>query len=336
MGSPLYMSPEQLRSSRDVDVRTDVWALGVILYEMLAGLPPFQAETMPQLCMAIVSDSPQSLSARRPDLPSGLEDIVLRCLEKEPANRYENVAQLARALGEFASPRGRMSVERVSRILQNVGMSDVGGPVSERRTAMPNVPANSTSTAWADSKSNRKLGLPNPQQPGVTTGSTTTGGDGGGAIKAIVVAAVALGALIIGGFFFLNTQKPSQAAAQPPVVQTPTTIIKQEPTPTKTLKIKISATPETASIYLDNARLGSSPATAEMKADGVDHPLRVEAPGFKTESRMIKFDHDIDLKIDLVEEPKKAPVVGGPRVVPPPPTKKGGKGGVGIDTTSPY
>jgi serine/threonine protein kinase len=50
MGSPLYMSPEQLRSSRDVDVRTDVWALGVILYEMLAGQPPFQAETMPQLC----------------------------------------------------------------------------------------------------------------------------------------------------------------------------------------------------------------------------------------------------------------------------------------------
>ncbi|RYE82619.1 MAG: serine/threonine protein kinase, partial [Myxococcales bacterium] len=82
MGSPLYMSPEQLRSSRDVDARTDIWALGVILYELLAAHPPFTADTMPQLCMAIVSDPPPPLGVVRDDLPPGLEDVVLKALEK--------------------------------------------------------------------------------------------------------------------------------------------------------------------------------------------------------------------------------------------------------------
>src|SRR5579859_754331 len=69
LGSPLYMSPEQMRSSRDVDARSDVWAFGVVLFELLTRRWPFEAETMPELCLKVVSDPPQSLAELRPGLP---------------------------------------------------------------------------------------------------------------------------------------------------------------------------------------------------------------------------------------------------------------------------
>ncbi|HWZ92808.1 MAG TPA: serine/threonine-protein kinase, partial [Polyangiaceae bacterium] len=98
MGSPLYMSPEQMSSTRNVDARTDIWALGIILYEVLSGRVPFEAETMPQLCGMILQDAPRPLRELRPDVPDGLQWVVLRCLEKNRDARFANVAELAAAL----------------------------------------------------------------------------------------------------------------------------------------------------------------------------------------------------------------------------------------------
>jgi len=104
LGSPLYMAPEQMRSSRDVDARGDVWALGVVLFELLTGRSPFEAETMPELCLKIVSEPPLSLEKLRPGLPPGFVAVVERCLEKEREKRYETAAELALALEPFAPP----------------------------------------------------------------------------------------------------------------------------------------------------------------------------------------------------------------------------------------
>lgn len=116
LGSPLYMSPEQVRSTKNVDTRTDVWALGVILYELLAGAPPFEADTITGLCAKIVADPPVPLRARRPDLPAALEAMVVRCLDKDAKKRPQSVAALAVGLRPFASAEGRAAVERVARI----------------------------------------------------------------------------------------------------------------------------------------------------------------------------------------------------------------------------
>jgi serine/threonine protein kinase len=122
IGSPRYMSPEQLRSSRDVDARSDVWALGVTLFELLGGDSPFAKGTMPEVCASILKDEPISLADLRPEIPAVLEDVIRRCLAKEPGKRFTNVAELAIALRPFGPPGSEVSVERTTGVLAQAAL----------------------------------------------------------------------------------------------------------------------------------------------------------------------------------------------------------------------
>jgi serine/threonine protein kinase len=117
LGSPYYMSPEQMRSSHNVDRRSDIWALGVILFELLTGRPVFVSDTMPGLCGAILSDPPTRLRELRSSAPEGLEAAILRCLERDLDARFQNIAEFARAIFPYAKKSSRVSVERISRLL---------------------------------------------------------------------------------------------------------------------------------------------------------------------------------------------------------------------------
>jgi len=123
MGSPLYMSPEQMRSARDVDHRGDIWSMGVIAYELLTGETPFAAENMTELISMVLLDDPRPLRERMPSVPEAVEQAVLRCLAKKPEHRYANVAQLARALAPFGTEQHPVSLARIEKILKRAGMA---------------------------------------------------------------------------------------------------------------------------------------------------------------------------------------------------------------------
>jgi serine/threonine-protein kinase len=212
LGSPVYMSPEQIRRSDQVDARSDIWAIGCVLFELLTGVTAFDEPSLLELSAAILERDPVPLQALRPDASEELETVILRCLNKNPDDRYQNVAELASALYPFAPRRARISVERCYHILKNAGMvsteleiaSAYPPPMSGKVTsgAFPTAAALRRSTSAAvDIVAAAEA--PKPQARGPN--------------KLAIVALVAVAAA--GGFFALNASRapaPAGVAATTP------------------------------------------------------------------------------------------------------------------------
>ncbi|MBV9945953.1 MAG: protein kinase [Myxococcales bacterium] len=158
--SPFYMSPEQLEASPVVDARADVWALGVMLYELVTGALPFAGDTLPELAVKIAARRPLPLRDRRPDAPDGLAAVIARCLEKDRERRFGSAADLAVALLPFCSQRGRTSIERIARSASSAHWS--WAPAS---STIPDAPPPSTRPSTRAAAWESALDSPEPNGP---------------------------------------------------------------------------------------------------------------------------------------------------------------------------
>ncbi len=211
MGSPRYMPPEQLRSGA-IDARADIWALGVILFELLTGVSPFDGDTMTALLAAILQDPTPALRDRRADAPPGLEAAIARCLEKDPTSRYPDVAELTQALAPFGSSSSLVSADRVSRVIRPRSPTD-------SRTSAPIV--RNTIPSISDIR-------PEPPTSGNVSGNVTVSAtDGWNAIGAqpkkkgrsiaLAVGGAAFASTMFFAFFGAHGPQAAPAAAARPV-----------------------------------------------------------------------------------------------------------------------
>ncbi len=134
LGSPLYMSPEQMRSSRAVDERSDVWSLGVLLHELLTARHPFESDTIPGLVFQVTMEDPTPIRTHRADVDPGIELVIARCLQKKADDRYANVAELAKDLEPFGGDAVRGLAASIAAVLKPTGarsafasFSDISG-----------------------------------------------------------------------------------------------------------------------------------------------------------------------------------------------------------------
>jgi serine/threonine-protein kinase len=216
MGSPLYMSPEQMRSSKDVDAQTDIWALGIILFELMTGRSAFLAESVTELAIKVASEPTPMIRTFRPDVPPALEAIISKCLEKDKRQRFRNVGELALALLPFAPKRAKASVQRISGIIQSAGLSESALAVP------PSPPADATqvSPGTLPPVGRTTVGASKAKQPIFAIGLVTLLVVGG-AVSALAVSRRLASVRN-------DTPVPSQAAA-PAATQPPQPVVAADP-----------------------------------------------------------------------------------------------------------
>ena len=260
LGTPLYMSPEQCMSMKDIDARTDIYSLGVILYEMVTGRRPFDSEGVYALISMQISEPPALPTTYRLDLPHDLEAIILQALAKAPAARQESMAILLSQL-ELARGNTAGSSEALARAQQERPQ-----PLTLPPSQQPTLPELKTLGDTAVSK--------------LVTGQTGLG-PGGARTRWLLAGAgfaVLLGIYLLGSFN-KKPMAPQHAQGTAPVAATPA----PPPAAPALIEIGLDSVPTGASVFVDDVLVGTTPTTYKtvLKGEPVEFTFRVQ--GFEPE-----------------------------------------------------
>ena len=304
LGSPLYMSPEQMHSSKSVDPRTDLWSLGVIMYECVTGILPTNSESFAELVYKVVNEDAPRLNERFSDIPDEFADVVHRCLARSRDARYTHVGELAMALLPFASERAEGSVDRIMRIAETSDLTKANAPAPAG--SAPKIPAATGSTptstmvmsdtgkrpglfggaarrSGGHARASAKISAPvaepmpvpaaNAESLKSTKGewsASTDGAASNGRMKLAVIATFVFTALVATIGFLLARQPPQPTGSNPP------------PVPTETATHSPSSAPAASSVAAAPSEAPSSepapPTSAVASASASVHPIDVAVP----------------------------------------------------------
>jgi serine/threonine-protein kinase len=227
LGSGYYMSPEQMRSAKNVDTRTDIYALGVCLYELLAGQPPFTADNFAELCLKVAMDPPTPLRQHRPDVPETLAEVIARAYARSPDERYPTMGAFVAALAPWASPHSYPAIEQVGRISAQMGdrvgmpsLPSLPPPGSMPPPPMPMIPG----AAPVPSDSSGAVVAGGPLSKSVATPSGAPSQKGGTPMWLIAIAiAIVSGVGMFVGLGYVKAPPPAAGvpASTAPAVVTP-------------------------------------------------------------------------------------------------------------------
>jgi serine/threonine-protein kinase len=250
LGSPSYMSPEQVRKPKTVDIRTDIWAFGVILYELISGRQPFIADTPMSVLAAVVSDPTPTLRQFVPNAPPNIEAVIGRCLAKDPNLRFQSMAEFAEALAPLAPPLSGPSIARIS------GMLRASGRRAADIITMSLDDSNSGVRATAETVQATPPSMPNPAyvygtpiisdsgsvaavDPGARKHDVLTAAEWGASTKpsgersrAGLLVATAIGAAVVAGVVVIAIVRPTgSTSVSSETSATATTVVEAAPAP---------------------------------------------------------------------------------------------------------
>ncbi len=363
-GKVSYMAPEQAQS-KPVDARADVFSVGVMLWEALAGKRFAKGESQTAVLAQRMQGTEPRIREENPDVDPELAEICDRAMALEPDSRFVSAQHMRDALESY--------LQRSSR---RVGPRDVSDVVCEQfaeerakirtiideqmkqmqRESMQGVPVPSLEP-WVHtvdhtpSVTGRAISVVHPSlpesgtSPGTLVGSNVSNAPPARSVPtALVVGIFAAVVSVIGiGFAVLFVgQPPEEKKKLPPEGAATTTAPAAE-----TVSVEIHFEPANAKAKLDGVALAQNPFVAQMPRDGSAHTLEVSAPGHVTQTTMLSYERDIDLTINLVAATAATatasasapppPRVGGPLpTIKPPPPPPEGKKPLGIDEEDPY
>ena len=261
VGTPKYMSPEQIQDSRNVDSRTDIWGLGTIFYELLTQTRPFAAPSLALVCVKILHEEIPAPSTIKAGLTPAVDAVIARCLKKAAADRYQSVGELVEALVAL-NPNVKSSSTRVTRILAartRGSAADSSGSLpgltSSQKIVLP--PPESSQPLITPSNVSNVRSLDNAENATLTASTLVEVSPKRSRVP-IAIAAVAAGALMLGValFFAFHSSSKTETTQPTPTASATTTV-----TPTSTATPSATAVTTTVAVATSATTMASASAT---------------------------------------------------------------------------